>query len=117
MVTQTMIEVRFQVKGRHRWPNAPTAVAFLRDSHRHTFHFRVRIIVRHDDRDVEFILFRDRCAELMDFNPGETSNYGEMSCEQLAKHLWSGLEHAGFGDQLVEIGVGEDGEFEGIVRA
>lgn len=114
---ETFIEVRFQVKGKHCWPSAPDAVAFLRHPHRHTFHFRVRIAVCHLDRDVEFIMFRDLCRQAFSHHGHETINFGTKSCEQLATTLHCFLDnHSDVGKAVKEIGVSEDGEFEGIVQ-
>ena len=54
------IWVTFQKEGIHRYPEALTNpeledVKFLGYDHRHIFHFRVDLEVRHDNRDVEFI--------------------------------------------------------------
>ena len=116
---QTLVEVRFQVKGMHCWPNAPDTVAFLRHPHRHTFHFRVRIAVCHLDRDVEFIMLRDLCRQAFG-HPlpiAATIDFGTKSCEQLAMTLRYFLDnHSGVGKAVKEIGVSEDGEFEGIIQ-
>lgn len=114
----TFIEVRFQVKGKHHWPDAPDEVAFLRDMHRHTFHFRVRLAVCHLNRAVEFIMFRDLCRQAFSY-PGydTTMDFGTKSCEQLAMTLHCFLQkHSDVGPAVKEIGVSEDGEFEGIVQ-
>ena len=71
--------VTFRKEGVHMYPGADTDpklatgdwddVSFLGVPHRHIFHFRVRIEVFHDDRDIEFIQFKrwmERlvCAEM-----------------------------------------------------
>ena len=57
------IWVTFQKEGIHKYPAALTdpelkGVEFLGYPHRHMFHFKVMIEVFHDDRDIEFILFK-----------------------------------------------------------
>jgi len=64
MIKQTnQIWVKFSKEGIHKYPAAltdPTLadVSFLGYPHRHIFHFKVAIQVFHDDRDIEFILFK-----------------------------------------------------------
>jgi hypothetical protein len=115
---KTFIEVRFQIKGKHCWPDAPTEVAFLRSPHRHTFHFRVRLAVCHLNRAVEFIMFRDMCRQAFGAQQDTTVDFGTKSCEQLAVALQCFLtrQHDVYGAAVKEIGVSEDGEFEGIVQ-
>ena len=102
------IFVTFQKEGIHAYPDAPEGVEFLRHPHRHMFHFRVDIQVFHDDRDIEFILFK---RELEDFY-GDTA-YGisldNKSCEMLADELAEFIreEHPG---RDIRIEVSEDGE-------
>ena len=62
------IWVTFAKEGVHMYPGADTDpklatgdwddVSFLGIPHRHIFHFRVRIEVFHNDRDIEFIQFK-----------------------------------------------------------
>jgi hypothetical protein len=63
------IWVTFQKEGIHKYPQALTDpklkdVSFLGHPHRHIFHFRVDIEVFHDDRDIEFILFKRELESL-----------------------------------------------------
>ena len=63
--SQKSIWVTFRKEGIHKYPAAlddpklatgdDMDVSFLGYPHRHIFHFRVRIEVFHDDRDIEFI--------------------------------------------------------------
>jgi len=58
------IWVTFKKEGIHKYPAAledPKLedVSFLGYPHRHIFHFKVWIEVFHDDRDIEFIQFKD----------------------------------------------------------
>ena len=64
MIKQKFIWVTFQREGIHEYPDAPSGVAFLRYPHRHIFHFKVELEVFHDDREVEFILFKREMENL-----------------------------------------------------
>ena len=65
---QRSIWVTFRKEGVHMYPGADSDpklatgdwddVSFLGIPHRHIFHFRVRIEVFHNDRDIEFIQFK-----------------------------------------------------------
>jgi hypothetical protein len=83
------IEVSFQKEGIHKYPAALTDirledVSFLGYPHRHMFHFYVRLQVEHNDRDVEFILFK---RELENLYSGEVNNLDYKSCEMLSEQL------------------------------
>ena len=57
----TNVIVKLQVEGLHNWPDAAKVfpeVGFLSDLHRHMFHITCKKKVNHDDRDVEFIMFK-----------------------------------------------------------
>ena len=101
MQTQTNIIVRFQLEGFHNFPKAkelfPT-VGFLSDRHRHIFHFELEKEVFHDDRDVEFILFKREVQSYLIDEYGSNNcdkngptfsvcEFGPMSCEMIARKL------------------------------
>jgi hypothetical protein len=106
-----MIWVKFQKEGIHKYPAALTDerlkdVEFLGFPHRHMFHFTVAIEVFHDDRDIEFILFKRELEKL----------YGDgilqldyKSCEMISDDLASYIQNKYQGRSL-EIEVSEDGE-------
>lgn len=115
--TRTYIIVRFQVEGFHNFPQARLLfpeVGFLADEHRHIFHIQCKKEVFHDDRDVEFIMFK-REIESWLYNEYGTSypenhppfsyycKFGPMSCEMIAKALLEKFE-------LSSCTVSEDGE-------
>ena len=86
----SFIWVTFQREGIHRYPAAATdptlaGVAFLAHPHRHMFHFRVELAVNHDDRDVEFILFK---RELEGLFADGILQLNHKSCEMIARDLW-----------------------------
>lgn len=82
------IEVSFQKEGIHMYPAAATdpklaEVSFLGSPHRHIFHFYVKLEVFHNDRDVEFILFKRELEALLQSG----MNVNHKSCEMLAEDL------------------------------
>lgn len=90
------------MEGFHNFPKAKEIfpeVAFLSDRHRHIFHFECERKVNHDDRDVEFIMFKrevqsyliDRYG-LQDLTPIRSPfsyplEFDSMSCEMIAREL------------------------------
>lgn len=93
-------------EGFHHWPDAPDAVAFLSDSHRHIFTVQAKKAVFHGDRDTEFILLGREIREYILIQYGSPAELGAMSCEHLAEELvkkffleecvvWEDMENAG----------------------
>jgi len=78
------IFVTFQKEGIHCYPDAPEDVDFLKYPHRHIFHFRVEMEVFHNDREVEFILFK---RELEGLYADRTLELDFKSCEMIAEEL------------------------------
>jgi hypothetical protein len=123
MQTKTFIFIRFQIEGFHNFPGAKELfpeVGFLADRHRHIFHIECKKEVFHDDRDVEFIMFKREIqsyvidkfgANYRDDSPPfhYHCEFGGMSCEMIAKDL---LEHF----ELESCSVLEDGENGAEVR-
>jgi len=124
--SKRMIWVTFQKEGIHKYPAAlddPKLatgdwddVSFLGYPHRHIFHFRVRIQVQHNDRDIEFIQFKRWLERLYSgTNDGENSSSDEVllldykSCEMIADDLYEKIS-AKYPGRFVEIEVSEDGE-------
>jgi hypothetical protein len=100
-MTQTNIVVRFQLEGFHNFPAAKELfpeVGFLADRHRHIFHFELEKKVNHDDRDVEFILFKREVMSWLinNYKINVTSNpvldFGSLSCESIARKLLETFE-------------------------
>jgi hypothetical protein len=107
--TDVTVTARFTFEGQHYWSDAPDAVKFLRNPHRHIFHVEGVAGVTHDDRDVEFIMFGHQLKNWIHatFSPARYDSnildLGFSSCEQIARLL---LERFG----LVSCSVFEDGE-------
>lgn len=109
-VTKT-IWVRFQREGIHKYPAALTdpalaEVSFLGHPHRHMFHFEVELQVFHDDRDVEFILFKRELEKVYDEG---TLQLNHKSCEMLCDDLASYVLNM-YPNRNLRISVSEDNE-------
>jgi hypothetical protein len=110
------IWVTFRKEGIHLYPAALTDpnlktgdqydVSFLGYPHRHIFHFKIRIEVFHDDRDIEFIQFKRWLENL--YNQG-TLELNHKSCEMISDDLYQQIRSK-FPGRFVEIEVSEDGE-------
>lgn len=110
------IFVRFQKEGVHLYPAAATDprlktgdwddVSFLGVAHRHIFHFKVRIEVFHDDRDIEFIQFKRWLEKLYNEDILELNH---KSCEMISDDLYQEIS-ARYPGRFVEIEIAEDGE-------
>jgi len=118
------IWVTFTKEGIHKYPDADKDpklatgdwddVSFLAVPHRHIFHFRVRIEVFHNDRDIEFIQFKRWMERL--YNGGDTTN-GQVSvleldyksCEMIADDLYQEISTK-YPGRFVDISVAEDNE-------
>ena len=101
------IWVTFQREGIHCYPAAPDGVEFLKHPHRHMFHFRVMLEVFHNDRDVEFILFK---RELEQLYSESILQLDHKSCEMMAEDLYEYIDANGYENRDVVIEVSEDGE-------
>ena len=76
----------------HSWPDCPIKeVSFLRNPHRHVFHVRMKKEVFHNDRDVEFINFKNKVDEFLK-RAYHNIDIGSTSCEMLAKELAYGFD-------------------------
>lgn len=107
----SFIWVTFQREGIHCYPAALTdpklqSVSFLGYPHRHMFHFRVELEVFHDDRDVEFIMFKRELESLFDKRTLELNN---KSCEMIAHDLSKYIKDK-YPKRIYVIEVSEDGE-------
>lgn len=105
------IEVTFQREGIHKYPAALedpklVTVSFLGYPHRHMFHFRVRVSVTHNDRDIEFIMFK---RELEALYNDSLFLLDYKSCEMIAEDLIQYINNT-YPGRVVEVGVSEDGE-------
>ena len=110
----SMIWVRFQLEGIHKYPAALTDpaledVSFLGYPHRHMFHFRVGIQVFHDNRDIEFIQFKRWLISLYGGSNEPVLELDYKSCEMIADDLYEQIADK-YPGRAVEIEVSEDNE-------
>jgi hypothetical protein len=70
------------------------------------FHFRVRVSVTHNDRDIEFIMFK---RELEALYNDSLFLLDYKSCEMIAEDLINYITKT-YPGRTVEVGVSEDGE-------
>ena len=115
IVEDSMIWVTFKREGIHKYPAAledpklatgdEYDVSFLGHPHRHIFHLRVWIEVKHNDRDIEFIQFKRWLENLYK----GTLELDYKSCEMIADDLHTQIakKHPG---RKIWIEVSEDGE-------
>lgn len=115
-MSKKFIWVTFQKEGLHKYPIASIRsdlatgdwddVSFLGYIHRHIFHFRVEVEVKHDDRDIEFIQFKRWLERLYSEKTLELDFKScEMICDDLAKHIKDK-----YPNRELTITVSEDGE-------
>jgi hypothetical protein len=76
------ITIKTSFEGIHAYPDAPKEVAYLKYPHRHVFHVTIEISVFHNDREIEFVMFKHE-VENMIRSLGDDLNY--QSCEMLAE--------------------------------
>jgi hypothetical protein len=115
-VLKRQIWVTFQKEGVHLYPAAKDDpalatggwddVGFLGYAHRHIFHFRVGIAVKHNDRDIEFIQFKRWLESLYSNN---TLELNHRSCEMIAEELAVEIYNR-YPGREIEITVSEDNE-------
>ena len=84
---KSYIVINFEFPALHCWPGCPfEEVSFLRDSHRHLFKVTVRAEVGHDDREIEFIMFKKKIEEFIREQYYD-KDLGKRSCEMICKEL------------------------------
>jgi len=106
----TNVIINLQVEGLHCWPAAKEVfpeVSFLSDPHRHMFHIQLKKRVMHNDRDVEFIIFK---RDVLDYlytkyylDVQRIHDFGSRSCEMIATELYEKFD-------CEYVSVFEDGE-------
>jgi hypothetical protein len=110
-IKKQMIWVRFTKEGIHKFPAALTEpelseVKFLGYDHRHIFHFKVGIEVKHDDRDIEFIIFKRWLESLYE---DSTLELDFKSCEMISNSLCDAINYK-YPHRDITISVSEDNE-------
>ncbi len=100
------IWVKFRKEGIHKYPDAPDDVSFLKYPHRHIFHFKVQVEVFHDDRDIEFIMFKRELESLFD---DKILELDYKSCEMISDDIAAYIQDK-YPGRDITIDVSEDGE-------
>jgi len=98
-------------KGLHHWATCPAGHVHehLRNPHRHLFHVAVWIEQAHDDRDIEYLEFKDWLDLLCTAKLSEGRSC-EMMCAELHKQI--AVRYA----RRMKIEVTEDGENGALVE-
>lgn len=110
-VKTSMVWVTFEKEAIHKYPAALedpalSEVSFLGYPHRHILKMRVAIEVFHDDRDIEFILFKRWLLSLYQDNILQLDFLSmEMISDALAEQI-----NAKYPGRKIAIEVSEDGE-------
>lgn len=104
MRSNSFIFITTSFEGFHSYPEAPEEVSFLKDRHRHMFHVKIWIEVFHDNRDIEFILFKRYIDVLL-----MSSDLNDKSCEMICDHLAREIK-AMYPNREIKIEVSEDNE-------
>ena len=81
------VVIDFDIEGYHQYPNAPTAVEFLKYPHRHIFQIRMGFEVEDSDREIEIFLMTDIVKTYISEEFGVPAEFGNMSCEHIAEKL------------------------------
>lgn len=90
----------------HSYPNAPYGVEFLKNEHRHLFKFKTYIEVNHEDRDIEFILFKKFIDKVLD----KVGTFLKTkSCEMISNFMYEEIKRI-YPKRDIMIEVSEDGE-------
>lgn len=116
------VQIRTQVEGLHRWPDAPAQVGFLRNAHRHLFKVEVEFSVKDLDREYEFFMVKHRLDRLLhamseEYHPGSLiRDFGCRSCETIAEDLFKAMQDSGLDVPYTKITVREDDENAGVVE-
>ena len=95
--------VKFRFAGMHRWKKADGKVEFLKALHRHMFYVTVQIEQLHNDRDIEYISFKEWLLRNKPrFEPTD-------SCEMYAQKVLKKIEKK-YPNRIVFVQVMEDDE-------
>jgi len=92
---QTNVIAKIEIEGLHSWPEAndiEPEVGFLANVHRHKWFITAKKPVFHDDRDVEFIMFKRKInrylREMYYTSELDLCDFGSQSCEMIAEELY-----------------------------
>lgn len=111
---KTYVYVTTSFEGFHQWRHAPEEVAFLRDLHRHIFGVKVKVVVSHSDRDVEFFMLKKDVEGVIDILKARLKTETGKSCEMMASEIYEDLRQ--FQYTIAQVEVNEDGENGAILK-
>lgn len=119
----SFIVVRTDFSGFHHYPNAgniDNRIAFLENTHHHTFGVKVKMNVTHNDREQEFFLVKWQLDGFIEERVScHKNNYKNevhsQSCEMIADCILNEFLIPRFGQRIYEVSVSEDGIFDGVV--
>lgn len=104
-------KVKTQFEGIHCYPKAPQKVNFLRNAHRHIFYVTVWIEQYHNERDVEFILFKRFIEQII-----KNSKFPrEASCETISDFLANKISRK-YRNRSLKIEILEDNENGALIE-
>lgn len=106
--TEKYIWVTDRFEGFHAYKDAPDEVAFLKNLHRHVFHVKMTIQVKHDDRELEFFMVKQHYER--EIKPFIQLAKDLGSCEMIAQRILDGLANTYGDDRFYSVEVSEDGE-------
>lgn len=117
MARKARVFATLHVPGIHNWPDCDIKdVEFLQYPHRHMFTIRVIVNVTHENRDVEFLMLKDRIFIALDelYPRDQLGQYlfEHRSCEMISDDLYGILKNE---FDVHEIMVDEDGENGSII--
>lgn len=101
------INVKTQFEGFHYYNCAPTEVSFLKHRHRHMFFVNVEIEVFHNDREIEFLMFKGWLDKYITKHFKQKDNIG--SCEMVAQQILEAVINE-YPQRNVVVEVSEDNE-------
>jgi hypothetical protein len=98
------IYITYDFEGFHKYEKAPEEVKYLRNEHRHLFKLKIYIEVFHDDREIEFFIFKKFIKGLISNN-----DFNLKSCEQISDDLHHLIQNK-YANRKIIIDISEDGE-------
>ncbi len=115
------IYIQTQFVGYHRWDDAPEEVAFLRNIHRHIFHVKVSVPVKHNNRDIEFFMLKQLIDDFIEnhiVHPALAGDGNMGSCEMIGEQIaiYTHKHYQFKYNDIVSVEVSEDSENGAIIR-
>lgn len=86
------ILINLQIEGIHRWADCNILeVLYLKHYHRHIFYITIQKEVKHNDRDIEIICFKNEVINWLNSNYKKDNVlfFDNMSCEDIAEKIYN----------------------------